>query len=361
MQFHMGTTLDHKNRKMPMNNRHPDNPSENKGLTSRRKQEHIDICLAEDVEFRKSNGFEKYEFEHRALPELNLSDIDTSLEFFGKPFELPFFIEAITGGAPGTEKLNLNLAKASEEMGIGMGTGSQRAMLDDPDLKYTYMVRDVAPNIFLLGNIGAVQLARLQVNDIDRMIKEIKGDGLAIHLNAAQEMCQPEGDTDWRDVLANIERICRHADFPVIIKETGCGISADIAKRLESAGVGCLDIGGAGGTSFTRVEHYRGSESAAALSEWGIPTAESLQQCRKAVNIPIIASGGMRTGVECAKALAMGASLVGFALPVLKAAQTSHQAVVDKLTSLAEELKRTMLLLGTENIEALKKVRVKPL
>ena len=345
---------------MPTNKRDPEDASENKQITSRRKQEHIDICLAEDVEFKKSNGFEKFDFEHRALPELNLSDIDTSLEFFGKNFQYPFFIEAITGGAPGTERLNQNLAKACEEMGIGMGTGSQRAMLDEPNLIYTYMVRDVAPNIFLLGNIGAVQLARLQANDVVHMVEQIKGDGLAIHLNAAQEMCQPEGDTDWRDVLANIERICRHAEFPVIIKETGCGISGDIARSLESAGAACLDIGGAGGTSFTRVESYRGSESAAALSEWGIPTAQSLQQCRKAVKIPIIASGGMRTGVDCAKALAMGASLAGFALPVLKAAKTSHEAVVAKLKTLAEELKRTMLLLGVENIEALKQVRVIP-
>lgn len=337
------------------------NSKEDKSLTSRRKQEHIDICLTEDVEFKKSNGFEKYEFEHRALPELNLRDIDTSTEFMGKAFKYPFFIEAITGGSPGTEKLNLNLARACEEMGIGMGTGSQRAMLDEPGVKYTYMVRDVAPSIFLLGNIGAVQLSKVPVSDIIHMVSQIKGDGLAIHLNAAQEMCQPEGDTDWRDVLDNIERICGHTDFPVIIKETGCGIAGDIALKLESAGADCLDIGGAGGTSFTRVESYRGSESAAALSEWGIPTAESLRQCRKAVKIPIIASGGIRTGVDCAKALAMGASLVGFALPVLKAAQTSHQAVVDKLKSIAGELKRTMLLLGTRNIEALKRVQIMPL
>jgi isopentenyl-diphosphate delta-isomerase len=331
------------------------------GSTSKRKQEHIDICLSQDVEFRKSNGFEKYEFEHRALPELNLSEIDTATEFMGKSFACPFFVEAITGGSIGTERLNLNLAKACEEMGIGMGTGSQRAMLDEPGVAYTYMVRDVAPNIFLLGNIGAVQLSQLHVDDIINMVEQIKGDGLAIHLNAAQEMCQPEGDTDWRDVLSNIERICKYTDFPVVVKETGCGITADVALRLESAGVDCLDIGGAGGTSFTRVEHYRGAQSAAAFFEWGIATAESLQQCRKAVRIPIIASGGMRTGVDCAKALAMGASLVGFALPVLKAAQISHQAVVDKLKFLAESLRKTMLLLGAKNIEDLKHIKIVPL
>ena len=150
-------------------------------------------------------------------------------------------------------------------------------------------------------------------------------------------------------------------EIPVIVKETGCGISGDIARKLVSAGAACLDIGGAGGTSFTRVEHFRGSKSAAALFEWGIPTAESLRQCRRAVNIPLIASGGIRTGVECAKALAMGASLVGFALPVLKAAQASSQAVVDILKSLSDELKRTMLLLGTRTIEELKQIKVVPL
>jgi isopentenyl-diphosphate delta-isomerase len=331
---------------------------ENTGITSRRKQEHIDICLSKDVEFRKSNGFERYEFEHRALPELNLSEIDTAVEFMGKSFAVPFFIEAITGGFTGTERLNLNLAKACEEMGIGMGTGSQRAMLDEPDVAYTYMVRDVAPHIFLLGNIGAVQLAGLSVDEIIRMVEMIKADGLAIHLNAAQEMCQPEGDTDWRDVLHHIERVCRHTDFPVVVKETGCGIAGDVASRLEAVGVDCLDIGGAGGTSFTRVEHHRGATSAAAFFEWGIATAESLWQCRKAVKIPLIASGGIRTGVDCAKALAMGASLVGFALPVLKAAQISHQAVIDELKSVAEALRKTMLLLGVKNVEELKHIKI---
>ena len=338
---------------MPIDNPPIGDSAAQRGSTSRRKQEHIDICLNEDVAFRKSNGFERFEFEHRALPELNLSEIDTATEFFGKHFNYPFFIEAITGGSSGAKTLNANLAQACEQLGIGMGTGSQRAMIDDPGVAYTYMVRDVAPHIFLLGNIGAAQLASLKVEDVLRMVKQIQGDGLAIHLNAAQEMCQTEGDTDWRNVLSNIERICRSTDFPVIVKETGCGISADIARKLQDAGVDCLDIGGAGGTSFTRVEHYRGSKTAASFFEWGIPTALSLQQCRRAVDIPIIASGGIRTGVDCAKAMAMGAQLVGFALPVLKAAQTSSQAVVDTLTWLAAELKKTMLLLGARTIQDL--------
>lgn len=343
---------------MPKDNPPIDDSAAQRGDTSRRKQEHIDICLNEDVAFRKSNGFERFEFEHQALPEMNLAEIDTGTEFFGKHFNYPFFIEAITGGSAGTETLNENLAKACETLGIGMGTGSQRAMLEEPAMAYTYMVRDVAPHIFLLGNIGAVQLASLKVEDVVRMVRQIQGDGLAIHLNAAQEMCQPEGDTDWRNVLTNIERICRGTDFPVVVKETGCGISADTAQKLQDAGVDCLDIGGAGGTSFTRVEYFRGSKTAASFFEWGIPTAISLQQCRQAVTIPLIASGGIRTGVDCAKAVAMGAQLVGFALPVLRAAQTSSQAVVDALASLAAELKKTMLLLGARTISDLRRVKL---
>lgn len=329
-------------------------------LTSKRKQEHIKICLEKDIEFKKSNGFEKYEFVHRALPELNLAEVDTSTKFLGKEFKFPFFIEPLTGGAPGTEKINSNLARAAEEFGIGMGLGSQRAMLDEPELAYTYMVRDVAPHIFLLGNLGAVQLSKTPVHEIKAMIKEIGGDGLAVHLNAAQEICQPEGDTDWREVLPGIERVCKNTSFPVVVKETGCGINSEIAKQLESAGASCLDIAGAGGSCFTRVEYYRGAKTAEPFFEWGIPTAESLRQCRIAVKIPLIASGGIRTGVECAKALAMGASLVGFGLPLLKPAKMSYREVVEKLESFGAEFRRAMLLVGVKNIEELKKTKVMP-
>ena len=328
------------------------------GATSKRKLEHIRICIEKDVEFQKTAGFERYEFEHRALPELGLSEIDTSTTFLGRRFKLPFFIEAMTGGSPGTEKINLNLARAAEAMGIGMGIGSQRAMLDNPEMAYTYRVRSVAPSILLLGNIGAVQLANLHVDEVTGMIREIGADGLAVHLNAAQEMCQLEGDKDWRGVLSHIERICGQADFPVIVKETGCGIAGDIAGRLESAGVSGLDIAGAGGTSFTKVEYHRGARHAEALFEWGIPTAEALRQCRRVVKIPLIASGGMRTGVACAKAIAMGAFLVGFALPLLKSARQSHHDVIRTLKRFEEELRMAMLLVGARNIETLARTPV---
>ncbi len=326
--------------------------------TSSRKLEHINICLNKGVEFSKSNGFEKYELVHNALPEASLSGIDTSTEFLGKAFRLPFFIEAMTGGSPGTEKINRNLAGAAEELGVGMGLGSQRAMLEDPRLAYTYDIRDVAPGIFLLGNIGAAQLSGYSITEIRDLVRGIKADGLAVHLNAAQELSQPEGDRDWSGVLEGLEGLCRKADFPVVVKETGCGISGDVARKLEKAGVSCIDVAGAGGTSFVKIEHYRGSETAKSFLEWGIPTAESLRQCREAVKIPLVASGGIRNGLECAKALAMGASLAGLALPLLRPATESRKSVVMKLEDLAAEFRKAMLLAGVSNVEGLRKVDV---
>ena len=327
-------------------------------LTSQRKDEHISICLQEEVSFRKSNGFEKYDFVHKALPELNLADIDTSTDFLGKRFAYPFFIEALTGGSSTAASININLAKAAESFGIGMGVGSQRAMLTNPSLAHSYQVRKTAPNILLLGNIGATQLPGLKTDEIAAMVDAIEADGLAIHLNAAQEMCQPEGDKDWRNVISSIRRICSKTSFPVIVKETGCGIDAGTARRLSEAGASGLDLAGAGGTSFTKVEYYRGAQTSSALCEWGIPTAESLRQCREAVSLPLIASGGIRNGVECAKAIGMGASLAGLGLPLLKAANKSHLDVVRYLTFLGEELKKVMLLVGAKTIEQLKRVEI---
>lgn len=326
--------------------------------TSRRKDDHITICLKKDVTFVKSNGFEKFDLIHKALPELSLNEIDTSTTFLGKPFSFPFFIEAITGGTPKAGKINRNLARAADRFGIGMGVGSQRAMLENPDAAQTYQIREVAPDILLLGNIGATQLPELETKTVVDMIEKIGADGLAIHLNAAQEMCQTEGDTDWTKVRANIKRICGEIPFPVIVKETGCGIDEATARILAATGVSGLDIAGAGGTSFTKVESYRSDESSRTFVEWGIPTADSLLQCRKSVDIPLVASGGLRTGVECAKAIVMGASLTGFALPLLAAAQRSCEDVLKKLIDLGDEFKKAMLLVGAGNIDALKAVKI---
>lgn len=326
--------------------------------TSSRKADHLTICLEKEVTFVKKNGFEQYDFEHRALPELNLAEIDTSTTFLGRGFALPFFIEAVTGGTPIGEKINKNLARAAQELGIGMGLGSQRAMVEDPGLTYTYCVRDVAPDIFLFGNIGAVNLSHYTVDEIVAAVEAVGADGLAVHLNPVHEMAQLEGDTDWTRVLPAIEQICKNLKRPVIAKEVGCGISRSVAILLESVGISSIDIAGAGGTCFSRVEYHRGCDSAKPFFEWGIPTAESLRQCRKSVKIPLIASGGIHTGIECAKALALGASLVGFALALLKPASESYEAVIRRISQFATELRTTMLLVGAGNIEELRNVKI---
>ena len=324
-----------------------------------RKREHIRICLEEDVSFRKTNGFERYEFEYHALPEINLADIDLSITFLGHDFKIPFFIDALTGGADGTDVINRNLAAAAQRLGLGMGLGSQRAMLENPELLYTYQVRDVAPDIFLLGNLGASQLLNYASARVKQLVAAVGADGLALHLNPLQELVQPGGDLNWRNVLAAIREVCQTADVPVVVKEVGGGLSFRVARQLATAGVAALDVAGAGGTSFARVEYYRGSESAAAFFEWGIPTADALKQCRDAVSIPLIASGGIRNGVECAKALAMGASLVGMAYPLLKPAMESADAVIEEINRVALELKKAMLLLGVCNIAELKTCSLK--
>jgi isopentenyl-diphosphate delta-isomerase len=326
-----------------------------------RKDDHIRICLDKDVESRARNGFERYALPHRALPELSLSGIKTSGKFLGKGFRLPFLIGAMTGGSPGTEKINRNLAMAAEKAGIGMGVGSQRAMLEDRSMAFTYQVRDVAPSILLLGNIGAMQLQSYSIREVSGLVSDIGADCLAVHLNAAQELSQPEGDTDWTGVLESIRKLCSRASFPVIVKETGCGISGDVARELEKAGASCIDVSGMGGTSWTRVEHFRGSRTAGPFRDWGIPTAESLRQCREAAKIPLIASGGMRSGLDCAKAIAMGASLAGIALPLLKPASESAGAVGKAIDLLAREFRKAMMLSGSRDLESLSKAEVRRL
>ena len=323
-----------------------------------RKKEHIRICLEEDVEFRKSNGFEHYEFEYNALFDIGLPDIDISTVFLGRPFKAPLFIEALTGGARESEMINRNLALAAQTIGIGLGLGSQRTMLENPDLAYTYQIRDLAPDIFLLGNLGGSRLLEYEPEAVLSLARDVGADGMAVHLNPLHEMVQPEGDLNWVNVHSALTRLCQKAEIPIVVKEVGSGLSGRTARQLEAAGVSALDVAGSGGTSFARVEHFRGSESASAFFEWGIPTAESLRECRAAVGLPLIASGGIRNGVECAKALAMGAELAGLALPLLKPAMESSEAVILVFERIILELKKAMMLLGATSIEELRKRRL---
>lgn len=327
-------------------------------LTKSRKDDHIRICLEKSVEFIKSNGFEHVELEHKALPEIDKEEIDLSTKFLGRKFESPLFIEAMTGGTKRGEKINKNLAKAAESLGIGMGIGSQRAMLEDPKLVRTYFVRDVGPSIFLLGNIGAVQLGQYDIEKIISLVGSIKADGLAIHLNVAQELAQQEGDKSWKGVFNDIKYLCKKAEFPVVAKETGCGISGKLSKDLVRVGVKAIDIAGAGGTSWVKVDAYRTEEDVSHIEEWGIPTAEALKDVVGKTKIPIIASGGIRTGVEVAKAIAMGADLAGLALPLLEPATESPESVRKHLEKMISQLKDAMFMVGARNLNELKKTRV---
>lgn len=323
-------------------------------MTSERKLEHLLLCANCDVEYRgKSTGFEDIELIHKALPEVNKEEIDISVGLFGKKMDAPLIISAITGGHPAAFKINKELAKAVDKMNIGMGVGSQRAAVENPDLVSTYsVVRENAPDAVIIGNIGAPQ-----IEFAERAAGMIEADALAIHLNTLQEAIQPEGDIDARGYIASIEKATDIIDMPIIAKETGAGISREDAIILEKAGVSAIDVAGSGGTSWAAVETYRAKDSYMGNMywDWGIPTAVSTIEVCESVNIPVISSGGIRNGLEAAKALALGAESVGMALPLLKEAYIGHDAVVKSIEQFKDSLKVAMFLVGAKNIKELRK------
>ncbi|MEW6329170.1 MAG: type 2 isopentenyl-diphosphate Delta-isomerase [Candidatus Micrarchaeota archaeon] len=328
--------------------------------TEKRKLSHVEICAAKDVEARgKKAGFSDVELVHNALPECDLEKINISCALFGKKMAAPFIIEAITGGYPEAEKINKELAKAAEATGVAMGLGSQRAMIENQKLSGTYNVRDVAPSIVLLGNIGLVQLKEYSVKQICEALAAVNADALAVHLNALQEAVQPEGNRNFEGCLEALAKLCKEVGGPIIAKETGAGISRDAAVRLERAGVKAIDVGGAGGTSWSGVEFYRGSENAETFWDWGIPTVCSLIEARGAVRVPIIASGGVRSGVDVAKSLALGASYAGAALPFLKLVKKGGaKSVIAEIEKWKLDLKTAMFLAGARNLDELRKASV---
>lgn len=328
-----------------------------------RKAEHIEICLHEDVE-STFDSFREIMIMHRALPEINWDDIDISLRFFGKELRAPFLISSITGGTPEARRINENIASAISELGIGMGVGSQRVLLEGGDLESFRVVRERAPDSFIYANIGAPQLSEYETEKIFRIVDVIDADALAIHLNYLQEVVQPEGDLDARGVLERIENICKESPVPVIAKETGAGISREVARELISAGVSAIDVGGLGGTSFSAVEVYRarnrgnGVKEAVGLSlwDWGIPTALSIVECSGGV--PVIASGGIRSGVDAFKSLSLGATLCGVALPVLRAAVNGMQEVLNLMNIFIYGFRASMFLTGCRRLSDISKVPV---
>lgn len=330
--------------------------------TQKRKAAHLKIALKEDLQFReKRTGLEKVSFkgvelEYRALPEMDKREIRLETEFFGKKFNFPLMAEAITGGTEEAEKINRDIARACQQLGIGMGLGSQRAMMENPGLRKTYFVRDVAPDIFLAGNIGVTELGKYSAEEIERALEEVGADALAVHVNAAQAALQPEGETDFKGRFEEVAKLVKAIKKPVYVKEVGHGIGFETAKRLAKTGVKAIDVAGAGGTSWTALDSKRGNrEMGETFWDFGIGTAESIVQCRKAFKGKIIASGGIRTGLDCAKAIALGADLCGLALPVLKAQDSGGSSGVKKLFErIAEEMRIAMFLAGAKDLKSLK-------
>ena len=333
--------------------------------TGKRKEDHIRICLGNKAQAKNATtGFEDIQLIHRALPEVNKSKINLTTTFLGKKFSAPIIVGAMTGGTEHATQINSAIAQAVEKLGLGMGVGSQRAAIEDQKLEETYAItRKMAPNAFLIANIGGVQLVHgYGLKEVRKVVEMINADAVAVHLNALQEAVQPEGQTNFKGVLAKIAEIAGALDTPVIVKETGAGISAEDAKALEDAGVKAIDVGGVGGTSFAAVEYHRTSTkqvlSGEAFWDWGIPTAVSLIETVQTVKLPVIASGGLRSGTDIAKALALGASLGSISQPILQTAVKSAQETEDKLKSLIEELRNALFLVGAEKIVDLTKIPV---
>jgi isopentenyl-diphosphate delta-isomerase len=330
--------------------------------TNLRKEDHIRVCLEQEVQARSiTTGFEDLHFIHNALPETHIDDIDLTTTLFDHRLSAPIIIEAMTGGTDKAAAINASLAEAAEALGLAMGVGSQRAAIENPDLAYTFKIaRQKAPNAFLIANLGAPQLHEYDLKQIKRSIEMIEADALALHLNPLQELIQPEGNPHYRGLLANLEAVTSSLSIPVIVKETGAGIAAEEAKRLEEVGVKGIDVSGAGGTSWAAVETHRararGNDLYVQLGgvfwDWGLPTAISVVEVSQSVTVKVIASGGVRTGIDAAKAISLGADATGLAYPLLRPAVES--TALSALTAIIQELKTAMFLVGAKSMKELK-------
>jgi isopentenyl-diphosphate delta-isomerase len=321
--------------------------------TEARKSRHLDICLDDDVASTLDAGFAAVRLRHEALPECALEDVSTETLFLGHRLRAPIVISSMTGGTQRAKEINRNLAVAAQTAGVALGLGSQRAALEDDLLLETYRVRDVAPTVLLFANLGAVQLNYgVTIDDARRAVESIGADGLYLHFNPLQEALQANGDTNFRGLLAKIEALAQQLNYPLIAKSVGSGISVSTARRLLDAGVAAIDIAGAGGTSWARVEGRRSEDPrrlalAESFAGWGVPTAELTQRLRAAfAQTPLIASGGVRSGVDVARALALGADLAGIGLPLLEPATRSAAAVAEQLSLLIDGLRIAMFASG---------------
>jgi isopentenyl-diphosphate delta-isomerase len=333
-----------------------------------RKADHIRINLSKNVQSGLSNGLDRFHFPHRALPEINLEDIDAKTLLFGRRLDAPILISSMTGGTKQAGSINRALAVAAQSARVAMALGSMRPALESPALAATFRVRSIAPDIPLLANLGAIQLNYgYTVDQCRRAVDLAEADALILHLNPLQEALQPEGNTRFAGLLKKIEAVCRSLSVPVVVKEVGWGINAETARLLASAGVAVIDVAGAGGTSWSQVEKYRArnrdrTRMAGLFLDWGIPTAQALVECHTALpDLPLIASGGIRTGLEMAKCIALGARLVGVAGPLLHSAVRGSKAVESDLKRFISELRVTMFAAGARDLAALQAITLQNL
>jgi isopentenyl-diphosphate delta-isomerase len=343
----------------------PSNASTEAAITQSRKAEHIRVCLEDDVQSRKTTGFERYEFRHCCLPDLDWNDIDLSTQFLGRSLQAPLLISSMTGGTDLARVINQRLAAIAQQYGLAMGVGSQRVAVENPAVCNTFSVRDLAPDILLLANLGVVQLNySYGLDECRRVVDWLEADALILHINPLQESVQSNGDKNFRGLLPKIEQLCQQLPVPVIAKEVGNGISAAIARRLLDAGVTAIDVAGAGGTSWAKVESGRAKDAkqrrlGQTFANWGIPTAQCITDIRAiAPDAPLIASGGLRNGLDAAKAIALGADLTGLAFPFLQAAATSEAAVDELAELLIAELTTVLFCTGVANLKQLREMKV---
>ncbi|AFY36743.1 isopentenyl-diphosphate delta-isomerase [[Leptolyngbya] sp. PCC 7376] len=333
--------------------------------TQVRKADHIRICLEEDVQFRRNTtGFERYRFEHCCLPELDRAELDLRTCFLNRQLGAPILISSMTGGTKKAQEINFRLAELAQTYRLAMGVGSQRVAIEKPEVAKTFAIRQKAPDALLFANVGAVQLNYgYGIEECRRMVDLLEADALILHINPLQECIQPNGDINFKDLLNKIEQVCRQLEVPVIAKEVGNGISVKMVQKLQDVGITAIDVAGAGGTSWAKVESERSPNKmlrqlGQTFGDWGIPTAECVAGiAHYDPEIPLIASGGLRNGLDAAKAIALGADLAGFAYPFLKAATESPQALEELLQLLIAELTTVLFCTGNANFAQLQQSR----
>lgn len=328
-----------------------------------RKNDHLDIVLRnETATTRPDTGLSAIQFVHCALPQLDLAQVDLSTKFFGKPMAAPLLISSMTGGPARAASLNMNIARACGALGLAFGVGSQRIALEGRSIAgFGRDLRKAAPNAIILANFGAAQLQDWDgVEMAQRAVDMIEADGLIIHLNPLQEAVQPDGDTNWSGLLSKIERICKTCSFPVVCKEVGAGLSGSVARSLADAGVAVIDVAGRGGTSWVAVEAARADSSkqqqiAAPFHHWGIPTARAIVEVRTSCpDTPLIASGGIRDGLDCAKSIRLGADFAGLAASVLQSAMHDERQLIEQLEVTIEQLRIACFCTGSGDLAQLR-------